>query len=213
MCFNEDLTTVETTINYRVLAGVEDDYFDFSQEVVSAELDGESVIAVRGRSEYYSNDVVQGGFTESVNYSQIVGPFMLRGLRNEFRRFDETGTEVQFSFNTFEPPRETRFDLSAGDSYESEFTFEQQVEQDGIVTSVDNFEFHVVTRFDGIEEITTPLGTRAACRFTETTTQTMMGVPTENEQTFWIGVGNGLVLDSEPGAGEIISGTINGVEI
>lgn len=214
-CWNPELVTPGTTIVTTVNAGA-GGRFDFVETVETGELDGESVLIRGGTSQFYGpNDELQGENTGK-NYLQVNVPFRSRNLRNVTLGFND-GREVSNSVTTWDPYIEGRFDLVAGESFAQQFASANRTERNG---GVEEFEYTAIltTTFDGIEKITVPAGTFNACRFTQETQylsfSSNIGLQfVDGASTVWYSVGTGLLLDQEEGAGELISGSINGTDI
>lgn len=203
-CWNPDLYSPGTTTATRVLADDSGNYFDFTTAITVGLLNGINVLSTIGTSEYYQdNELTQE--TSSVRYGTQPAPFRTRNFRGEFRSL--ANGEESLSVSTFEPYVEGRFDLLAGESYVEEYTLVTRTEANGVVNEFETEVSQLIT-FEGIKTISLPPGTFLACRFRSEPTTTA-GFP----GYYWIGVGNGLVLDQDPEAGEVVFGSINGADI
>ncbi|MEM6486097.1 MAG: hypothetical protein AAF662_14075 [Pseudomonadota bacterium] len=116
--------------------------------------------------------------------------------------------------NTFDPFREERFSLMPGQSFEQ--SIEQTTETlDGAGNTLLSGTINTIETitFNGVETVTVPAGTFEACKFTESTRQA--GIPISFESFTWYSVGSGFPIKSESDdeSTELVSGSINGVDI
>lgn len=207
-CFNPDIYSVGLSARL-VLRDTEDgetvqETLDFLNEPTTVN----GVSAVR-RVQNGSAQSLSGGGSEGL---RGVETFILEGqrVRTLSETFEITGSEPRGGSEFYDPGRLDRFDLAAGDTFTQEYTIAETFSENGQTTSRSS-EALVTIRFDGIESVTVPAGTFDACRFTET-----FG---SEQSTFqirdWIGVGTGVPLKSEDDStlSELISGSINGIDI
>ncbi|MEM8491378.1 MAG: hypothetical protein AAF756_11220 [Pseudomonadota bacterium] len=213
-CFNPDLYAPGTT-------------FEFTQEEVDEE--GQRFTA-EGQGIVESGAMFNGQTANVLAVDQTLNPddgsgvitaesrtyFQLDGTSyQEFGiAFIATAPEPFGLRNTFDPFREERFSLMPGESFEQTFERTNDI-LDGagnvIITSVVD-QIETIT-FDGIEMVTVPGGTFEACKFTESVEQ--VDVPFPFQSVTWYSVGSGFPIKSESSdeSTELVSGSINGVDI
>ena len=138
--------------------------------------------------------------------------FRVNGLQvqNLSEVFEIISPEPRSGLLSYSPFRLDRFDLAAGQSFTQEYTEVETFTENGVETVRVDDEM-VTIRFDGIESVTVPAGTFDACRFTEI-------VESGQDAVFlreWIAVGSGIPIKSEEDSStsELVSGSLNGVDI
>lgn len=116
--------------------------------------------------------------------------------------------------NVIDPSREERFNLSAGDSHDLDYTTTTETSSPAFTTTATTVTDTTRT-FDGIVSVTVPAGTFDACQFTElgTTATTVSGQTStfDYELLTWFDVVSGVLVKevSEGTTTELVQGTVN----
>lgn len=135
------------------------------------------------------------------------------------RRVRQFGSEVRTDgppeitiTTTFSPFELMRFDLAPGQSYNQSYNIRTE---NSFRPDLETFR-ELSTSYLGRETITVPAGRFDTCRIEQQVTDTnSFGQPLRSTDTFWFGVGNGLVIREivEGQTTELVSARINGSSI
>ncbi|GAB3285341.1 hypothetical protein [Parahaliea aestuarii] len=207
-CFNPDLGALDTTIvaSYRsTSSGGEVVNESYDQVISTGSYKGRSVLKA------VSNTTATGAAPSTSRSEQYFE------VKPESHRSLVYGTHVESftprsSLSEIElaPHRLQRYDLTAGQSYQQNYTVNVSTKIMGFDNKTST-SVTLQTTFLGIESVTVPAGTYQACRFrTDSTADSV--VSTINE---WFAVDSGMFLKSTEGTASnvLVSASINGANI
>lgn len=215
-CYNPELLQqgTQTTLSYKSTDGDSNEVLTFTDERMvtgPATFKGQQTILTDGTTQ--SSSSVGSYTTQTKTYNTVQSS--TKGARTY--GLNTTTTVQGFTTTTeaeFSPYSEMRFNLSAGQSFVTEYSLKTTTDTGGFGNVTTNTNHKDTITFVGLENVSVPAGTFETCRFDTSSVVTGDSSSTENA-TNWFDVGSGVLIKNQAGNDktEFTSGSVNGTAV